>query len=116
MARTAQTTGKVLRVVVFKDDELWIGQCLEHDITATAATVPLLREEILRALAATIAVAHELSREPFEGIDPAPQHFFEMYERAQTDLDETHPSSQSEASGASARLKPKMRLYEQVAA
>jgi hypothetical protein len=113
-----QVVKKTLRVVVFQEDGLWVGQCLEHDITSRAISLPALREEIELAVCATVAIAQELGREPFEGIARAPQRFWDMFEHAATNLDEAKPAKRRSSSRrtVSRPVHPTFRLFEPVAA
>ena len=101
---------EIIRVVVYEEDGLWVGQCLEYDVMATAATVRQLRDEVVRALRSTKAIEEAQGRHGFESVPKAPQHFFDMFERAETEL-------ASAGSGpATLPLLPFMRLYEREAA
>jgi len=68
--------------VLFQEGEWWSAQCLEYDIAAQAKTLSALRYELQRVLTSHVCVALDLGREPFEGLDPAPQRFWEMFEGA----------------------------------
>ena len=69
-----------IRVIMMRDDNTFIAQCLEHDICAHAKD-----EETLRArFAALFNFERNLSIErngaPFAGIGPAPQEFHDMWD------------------------------------
>jgi hypothetical protein len=68
-----------LRVVVFAERGMWVGQCLEYDICSQASSLLSLRNR-MRAL---IWVEREFgdveADGPFYGIQPAPMHFNEMW-------------------------------------
>lgn len=76
------TPGKeLLRIVVLKDGDAFVAQCLEHDISAQATDLTKLKQRI----AATIDFEREYSlrnnQQPFEGIGPAPRHFHDMWDK-----------------------------------
>jgi hypothetical protein len=77
---------QVLSAVVYRDGDLWIAQGLEYDICAQARTFPQLHTAFLEVIVANAAVCLELGREPLEGIDPAPQRFWNMYREARIRL------------------------------
>lgn len=70
-----------LTAVVFREEGLWVGQCLEHDICAQAKTRRALRERLALTVQAELAANAELGRPSLEGIDPAPLHFVTIEDR-----------------------------------
>jgi hypothetical protein len=71
-----------ITAVAYQEGDSWSAQCLEFDIAAQAARLTDLFIELQRIIAAHISVCMELGREPFAGLDPAPQHFWKLYEDA----------------------------------
>jgi hypothetical protein len=71
-----------ISAVLFQEGDWWSAQCLEYDIAAQAKTLADLRYELQRVLISHISVSEELGRNPFEGLAPAPQKFWQMYEEA----------------------------------
>jgi predicted RNase H-like HicB family nuclease len=80
------TTAFNIHAVLFEEGEWWCAQCLEHDITAQAKTLPELRYELDRVLIAHICASLQEGRRPFEGLRRAPQKFWKMYESADLTL------------------------------
>ena len=70
-----------LRVIVFMEQGMWAAQCLEYDIGAQGKTI----KEAVSLFVATLELdrRESVSRhgQEFIGIDPAPQHFEEMWEQ-----------------------------------
>lgn len=68
-----------IRVVVFREGDVWVAQCLEYDIGAQAPDL----ETLHRRLALTVELERRISTErngkAFAGIDPAPKHFQDMW-------------------------------------
>ncbi|CAA7617639.1 hypothetical protein [Magnetospirillum sp. UT-4] len=69
-----------VRVVVFQEGDAWVAQCLEYDIGAQANDTDRLYQRLL----ATLISEYQESKlrgngEPFDGIEPAPQRFHEMW-------------------------------------
>lgn len=71
-----------LRVVVFKDGDLWVAQCLEYDIGAQAPDLDSLRNRLNMAIQVDLETSLEKRGEPFAGIEPAPPYFHEMWSRS----------------------------------
>ena len=71
----------VIRAVVFKDCDLWVAQCLEHDICAQADDLTEVKNRLDATLDAERDYSVSIGKKPFEGIDPAPKHYSDMWER-----------------------------------
>lgn len=71
---------KPIRVVMFRDGNSWVAQCLEHDIRAQADSLEKLQSRLQFALNLEREASVEINGEPFKGIDPAPASYFEMWE------------------------------------
>jgi hypothetical protein len=69
-----------IRAVLFEEPGAWSAQCLDYDIAAQAKTLLDLQDEIVRVLVVHVAASTQLGREPFAGIKPAPQRFWDLYE------------------------------------
>jgi hypothetical protein len=82
----ATTNTDVIRVVAFREGDVWVAQCLEHDISAQGATF----QDAMRRLTATVNVECEFTLEKhgkeFANIDPAPEKFKRMFEAAEQSL------------------------------
>lgn len=71
---------KQLSLLIFKEDDWWVAQCLEYDIAAQARTLPDVQYEIQRVLVGRIAMAKKLEIDPFEDLSPAPEVYSKMSE------------------------------------
>ncbi len=87
----ATDSGITIRVVVFQDDGVWVAQCLEYDIGAQAGDIDTLNERLNVALKAELKESIERGKEPFAGIDPAPQRFHTMWEHRSRYVEMTPP-------------------------
>lgn len=70
-----------IRIVLFKDGDTWCAQCLEYDIGAQATDLNDLPIRLSLAIQADLRESMDRHSEPFAGIDAAPQHFFDMWDR-----------------------------------
>lgn len=70
------------RVVVFKDGDTYVAQCLEHDICAQADDVKALRHRMQAAIDAERDYARTIGKNLTDTVSPAPKHFFAMFEKA----------------------------------
>jgi hypothetical protein len=81
------TETNTLRVVVFKDGDLWVAQCLEHDIGAQAPTIDALNVRLKVVLDAELKESLERHYAPFAGIPPAPERFQLMWDHRSRSVD-----------------------------
>lgn len=78
---------KSIRVIVFKEGDVWIGQGLEHDICVQASTM----SDVYGLF--DVAVRLESKEEGgLDRIEPAPSHFESLWKNKSAGLT---PSSQS---------------------
>jgi predicted RNase H-like HicB family nuclease len=77
-------TAITVSAVLFQEaDGTWSAQCLEYDIAAQAKTITDLRYEFERVLTVHLAASVDLEQQPFEGLKPAPQKFWDMYQNSE---------------------------------
>ena len=75
-----------IRVVVFRDGDMWAGQCLEYDIGAQADSLEKLDRYLEIAIAETRRESRERNGEAFAGVPPAPEHFRKLWDRRAGDF------------------------------
>lgn len=74
-----------IRVLIAKEGEYWVAQCLEYDIGAQARDLDQLRGRLLTAIESERQESMRRHGMAFFGIDPAPRYFHELWEgRAKT--------------------------------
>ena len=61
-----------IRVVAFKEGDIWVAQCLERDISAQASDLDTLRSRIEVAIEA---------EKPLENLPAAPAYFFSLWDK-----------------------------------
>jgi hypothetical protein len=76
---SASSDTQQIRVVIFQEDNLWIGQCVEYDICVQGATLSDLSSRLVSTV--SYECEHGIARHgtPFAGIPPAPARFEEMW-------------------------------------
>jgi len=60
-----------LRIVTFMEGDIWVAQCLEHDVCVQASDLDTLRSRMEVAIQA----------EPLADLPEAPAHFFGLWDR-----------------------------------
>ncbi len=69
---------KHLSILILKEDEWWVAQCLEYDIAAQAESKEKAEYEFFRVLCGRISMAEELGVGPFDGIPAAPRYYHQL--------------------------------------
>lgn len=68
-----------LRVILYREEDQWVAQVLEHDIRAQATSLTELLSRLDAVVASEKRESTERHGEAFKGIDPAPNNFFKMW-------------------------------------
>ena len=77
----------ILRVLFFKDHTGdWNAQALERDIAASGSDQDLAKQAFERTIAGYIQAALAHKQEPLSSLKPAPDVFWQAWERASTSL------------------------------
>ena len=75
-----------LRVVVYRDGDLYMAQGLEVDIATQAKDIPSLLVRLDLTLEAECAMSKERGGAPFAGIGPAPNYFHGLWDKRSVSL------------------------------
>ena len=82
----SETCHESMRVIVYRECEAWVAQVLEHDISAQGVDF----QSAIRRLTATVNAEcrHTVQKHgrEFEGIDPAPAIFEQMWNDVEQSL------------------------------
>lgn len=74
-----------LRILVLREGDVWIAQCLEHDISAQAPDFSTLRQRMDLTLQVELEESVRRTGKPFGGIDPAPAYIHETWNKEHGD-------------------------------
>jgi hypothetical protein len=69
-------------VVIYPEDEFWIAQGVQFDITSRGRTPIEASERFNDKFGAELVMSLELGEEPLAGVGAAPKEFWDMYENA----------------------------------
>jgi hypothetical protein len=69
-------------VVLYPEEDFWIAQGVQFDITARGSTPLEASERFNDKFGAELVISIELGEEPLAGVGVAPKEFWNMYERA----------------------------------
>ena len=70
----------VIRVVVYRDDEAWIAQCVEYDICAQGSDFDTAMRRLIGTVNAECDYTLKKHGKEFAGIEPAPSVFADKFE------------------------------------
>ena len=74
-----------INAVVFRQDGLWVAQCLEYNLVSCAEELEELPGELMRQIQGQVRVDLRDGKEPFADFRKAPAKYWEMFERASRD-------------------------------
>ena len=80
-AQSAPEGMEKLRVVIFREEEMYVAQCIEFDIAAQAPTLEAVLDRLDLTVEAECQMSLEIGQTPFNGICPAPNHFHHLWEK-----------------------------------
>lgn len=72
---------KSIRVIVFRENEMYIAQCIDYDIATQAKNIDELIDRLELTVEAEFAYCEELGQEPHKVIVPAPNYYHELWEK-----------------------------------
>ena len=78
------TTYTIDAVLLERDPGEWVAQCLQYDIGAQAGNLPDLLYELQRSIVGHMVIAIENGLEPMKCLSPAPQEYWDMWNRTST--------------------------------
>jgi hypothetical protein len=85
-----------IRVLLAREGDFWVAQCLEYDIGAQAHDLDALRKRLMVALEAERLESIRRHGKPFAGIAPAPQSIYERWEHRAGVFTPTQPTTLSD--------------------
>lgn len=99
-----------ISVVLYQEGNCWIAQGLEYDITAQAFSLPELHQRFALKVAAEVVISIDLGKEPLQGLSPAPEVFWRMFEDAPMSVSAEPPPVRIEDGTIAPRIIPRMKI------
>ena len=87
------TDRETLRILVIRDGEMLVAQCLEHDICTQAEDIDQLQERMEKLIDLERVESAERTGQDFGDIEAAPEEFHNMWDRAKMFADTGSPFS-----------------------
>ena len=87
------TDREFLRILVIRDGGMLVAQCLEHDICTQAEDIDQLQERMEKLIDLERAESVTRTGQDFGDIEPAPEEFHNMWDRAKMFVDNDSPFS-----------------------
>jgi len=72
---------RAIRVLLAREGEYWVAQCLEYDVGAQARNLDELRKRFIVALEEERQESIRRHGKPFAGIGPAPAYFHRLWDQ-----------------------------------
>jgi hypothetical protein len=70
-----------IRVIVYREGEVYVAQCLEHDIATQAADIPAALARLELTIDAECAISKEAGGKAFDNIPAAPNYFHGLWDK-----------------------------------
>jgi hypothetical protein len=88
-----------INAVVFREDELWVAQCLEYNLVSCTKELEDLPGELMRQIQGQVRIDLQDGKMPFADFRAAPVKYWELFKKASRDprLPEPPLTSQVEA-------------------
>ncbi len=80
-----------IRAILFQQGDLWVGQCLEHDIGAQGDSLEQVQTRLRLAIVAEGRESERRFGKPFANIPPAPAYFEEKWNKRAGGFQPTQP-------------------------
>lgn len=77
-----KTQSDAIKVLIFKDNDLFIAQCLEYDIAVQGETLKELEERLVCTLLDYVALSIENREPPFSHVPRTPKEFWDLFKKA----------------------------------
>jgi hypothetical protein len=75
-----------IRVLVLKQEGQWLAQALDHNLSAQGSSEKQAVQSFFRILRARLRADRDHGREPLSGLPPAPDRFFDIWDRKMREL------------------------------
>ncbi len=66
-----------VQVLLFKEGQTWVAQCLEHDLAAQGQTLKQAKESLNQVFITQVVLDLDAKREPFSAVQRAPQFYWD---------------------------------------
>lgn len=84
---------KKIRAIVFKEGDLYVGQCLEYDICAQAPDIEALLARLDLTVEAEFATCRQQGKTPRDLIAEAPAYYHDLWDKRSIGLHRVSVSS-----------------------
>lgn len=89
-----------INCLFYQEEDTWVAQGLEYDITAQASSLPEAHKKFFMKLIAEVVIAMDLGREPYFGLAPAPGQFWRLFDESKMAVTRDSPPVRIEDGGA----------------
>lgn len=79
-----------LRVLIYREGDHFIAQCIEHDVVAQAKSQESLKREFVRVFVGTYEGYRAAGKDMFKEVPRAPKHIEEAFEKEE--FETSYPS------------------------
>ncbi len=83
-----------LSILMLKEDNAWVAQCLEFDIAGQGESIKDAMVDFMHTFVLELALSDETGSQGLEDIPPAPKYYWRLYRKQATpviECEENHP-------------------------
>jgi len=72
-----------LSILLLREGDVWVAQCLEYDIAAQGKTIADAKDAFARTFSGQVAVDLHHDVEPLHGFSQAPRMYWELFKKGE---------------------------------
>lgn len=85
--KSMDNSAESLRILVFQEGGIWVGQCVEYDIGAQGRSISEMAKRLVVAIEAEEQISRKRHGEAFRSIPAAPSHVADLWDNADGNLE-----------------------------
>ena len=93
MSRKMKRLDFSVTVLLLREENRWVAQCLEHDIAAQSDTIPGVKRAFAKAFVSQVAVNIRHGKKPLEDVPKAPDFYLDLFKKGERLADRKLPKS-----------------------
>lgn len=102
----------LLRILVLREGDWFVAQCLEVDLGACAKNLDDVMYELQKTIVGQLFLDETRQRKPFQDLPPAPEEFFQAFQKA---CAHAAPLPNFRMPPTAPRLRPQVRIADAAA-
>ena len=72
-----------LSVLLLKESDNWVAQCLEYDVATQAKTIQEAIKSFKETFINQLILYFDIDEDPLQVLEPAPKYYWDLFEKAE---------------------------------